>query len=262
MTRHKPSNQCVKNKSKSPQMSSPVLGNSTFAAGPSSSGSVPSSVTQQPLPLPVATPDIVQAVGNNSTFVTAAPVMPQQQFTFQARGPAPNSVAQQSGVQAIRTESGSVTQPGPSLPVSSQGVSSLPEVQSDIQPSLEPTSVQQQPVVTLPSQATQGDFSTPDQTSIPLPSAPEPRPVQPPSGAPTPVIAGDFSLSFFKQTPTSLPPNLPSSSHSPPEDVVDDSSADLFSDPPSPTSSEEELDFLHLLFAPPSPSPSEDASDL
>ncbi|KIK42566.1 hypothetical protein CY34DRAFT_804814 [Suillus luteus UH-Slu-Lm8-n1] len=106
----------------------------------------------------------------------------------------------------------SVTQPGPSLPVLPQEVSS--EVQSDTQASLEATSVQRQPAVALPSHAIQGDFSTPDQTSITLPPAPEPRSVQLPSGIPPPIIAGDLSFLIFKPTAASLPPLLPPSSHS------------------------------------------------
>lgn len=215
MTRHIPTDQYVKNESKSPQASSSVLGNSALTAGPSSSGSV----TQQSLPLPAATPDIVQVAGN-STSVAAAPVeMPQRQFTFQARGPAPSSA----------------------------------EVQSDIQASLEPTSVQRQPAVALPSQAIQGDVSTPDNTSIPLPSTPKPRSVQLPPNIPAPIFAGDLSFLIFKQAAPCLSPLLPPSSHSPSEEVVDDSSADLFSAPPSHTPSEDASEFSYLFSAPPSP---------
>jgi hypothetical protein len=180
-----------------------VLGNSPFAAGPSSSGSV-----AQSIPLPMATLNIVQAAGN-STSVPAAPVViPQRQFSFQAR------------------------------------VSS--EVQSDTQTSLEATSVQR-PAVALSSHAIQGDISTPVNTFIPLPSTSEPRPVQPPSGNSAPIIAGDFTFSIFERAAA-----LPPSSHSQSEEV-DDSSADLFSSPPSPTPSEDVLDSLHLFSAPPSP---------
>ncbi|KIK36976.1 hypothetical protein CY34DRAFT_810822, partial [Suillus luteus UH-Slu-Lm8-n1] len=71
------------------------------------------------------------------------------------------------------------------------------------------TSVQRQPAVALPSQAIQGDFLTPANTSIPLPSTSEPRSVQPPSGNSAPIIAGDFSFSIFEQAAA-----LPPSSHS------------------------------------------------
>ncbi|KAG2752665.1 hypothetical protein P692DRAFT_201895317 [Suillus brevipes Sb2] len=249
MTRHIPSDQYVKNESESLQASSSVLGNSALTAGPSSSGSV----TQQSLPLPAATPDIVQVAGNSTSVAAAPMVMPQRQFTFQAQGPAPSSAAQQSSVQAMRTEPRSVNQPGPSLPVFPQEVLSLPEVQSDLRDSLEPTSVQRQPAVALPSQAIQGDFSTPDNTSIPLPSTPEPRSAQLPPNIPAPIFAGDLSFLIFKQAAPYLPPLLPPSSHSPSEEVVDDSSADLFSAPPSHTPSEDASEFSCLFSAPPSP---------
>jgi hypothetical protein len=249
MTRHIPSDQYVKNESESLQASSSVLGNSALTAGPSSSGSV----TQQSLPLPAATPDIVQVAGNSTSVAAAPVVMPQRQFTFQAQGPAPSSAAQQSSIQAMRTEPRSVNQPGPSLPVFPQEVLSLPEVQSDLRDSLEPTSVQRQPAVALPSQAIQGDFSTPDNTSIPLPSTPEPRSAQLPPNIPAPIFAGDLSFLIFKQAAPYLPPLLPPSSHSPSEEVVDDSSADLFSAPPSHTPSEDASEFSCLFSAPPSP---------
>lgn len=228
LKRHEPSGQCAKNKAKSlesAQASSQGPVNSTFAAGPSSAGPAPSLVTRQPLLPPVATPHIVQAVGN-STFGAAAPAaMPRRQFTFKIQGPAPSSVARQSGVPATRTEPRSTSQRGTSLPMLPHEAPSLPEVQ-----------VQQQPAVVLPLQAIQ---STPDQTSTPLPSAPEP------------VTAGDFSLLIFRQTSASLPPSLPSSSLSLSEDV-NDSSTELFSAPSSPTPSEDALDFS-LFSAPPSP---------
>ncbi|KAG1769358.1 hypothetical protein EDD22DRAFT_966985 [Suillus occidentalis] len=223
LRRHKLSDQCDRNKSKTPQASSAVLGNSPFAAGPSSSGSV----TQQSTPLPVATPNIVQAAENGTPVAAAPVVMPQRQFTFQARGPAPGSVAPQSGAQAM-----SGTQPGPS------------------------TSVQRQPAVALPSQAIQGDFLTPANISIPLPSTSEPPSVQPPSGNSAPIIAGDFSFSIFEQAAA-----LPALSHSQLEsDEGDDSSADLFSSPPSPTPSENVLDSLHLFSAPLPPTSFEEFS--
>ncbi|KIK42582.1 hypothetical protein CY34DRAFT_757493 [Suillus luteus UH-Slu-Lm8-n1] len=245
LRRHRFTDKCDRNKSKTPQASFAVLGNGPFAAGPSSSGSV-----AQSIPLPMATPNIVQATGN-STSVPAAPVvMPQRQFSFQARVPAPSSVAPQSGAQAM-------SQPVPSLYELLQQVSS--EVQSDTQASREATSVQRQPAVALSSHDIQGDFSTPDNISIPLPSTQERRSVQPPSGNSAPIIAGDFSFTIFGQAAASTP-ILPPSSHSPSEEVVDDSSADLFSSPPSPTPSEDVLDSLHLFSAPPSPTSSKEFS--
>ncbi|KAG2752661.1 hypothetical protein P692DRAFT_20798874 [Suillus brevipes Sb2] len=178
LKRHKNSgSKCVRNRLQS-QASSSVLGNSALTAGPSSSGSV----TQQSMPLPAATPDIVQAVGSSTSVAAAPVVMPQRQFTFQARGPAPSSA----------------------------------EVQPDIQAS-------------------------------------KPQSVQPPSGDSAPIIAGDFSFSIFRQAAPSRPPLLPPSSHSPSEEVGDDSSADLFSAPPSPTPSEDASESECLFSAPPSP---------
>ncbi|KAG1731801.1 hypothetical protein EDD22DRAFT_927858, partial [Suillus occidentalis] len=216
LLRHKLTDQCDRNKLKTPQASFAVLGNSPPAG--------------------------------NSTSVPAAPVvMPQGQFSFQARAPAPSSVAPRSGAQAM-----SVTQPVPSLHELLQQISS--EVQSDTQASLEATSVQRQPAVALSSHAIQGDFSTPVNTFIPLPSTSEPRPVQPPSGNSAPIIAGDFTFSIFERAAA-----LPPSSHSQSEEV-DDSSADIFSSPPSPTPSEDVLDSLHFFSTLPPPTSSEEFS--
>ncbi|KAG1877667.1 hypothetical protein DFJ58DRAFT_2468 [Suillus subalutaceus] len=271
LKRHGPTDQCTRNKAKAlqnAQAGSQALGNSTSAAGPSSVGSASSTVPQNSLLLPVATPDVVQTTGN-STFGAAAPVaMPQQQFTFEARPP--GLVTWQFGAQAPRTEPRSMSYHVPSLPVLPQTIPSLPKTQAlrteprsmtphvpslpvlpqtipslPTQAPIIPTSVQQQPVVTRPLQAIQGSSS--NQIPTPLPSTS----VQSSS---LPVIAGDFTLSIFKKAAAP-------SSPSPPDDV-NDSSEGLFSAPASPSPPEDVNDpFEGLFSAPASPSPPEDAND-
>ncbi|KAG1891452.1 hypothetical protein F4604DRAFT_1673301 [Suillus subluteus] len=274
LKRHGPTDQCTRNKAKAlqnAQAGSQALGNSTSAAGPSSGGSASSTVIQNPLLLPVATPSVVQTTGN-STFGAAAPVvMPQQQFTFEARPP--GLVTWQFGAQAPRTEPRSMGHHVPSLPVLPQTIPSLPKTQATrtesksmmhhvpslavlpqtipslplTQAPIIPTSVQQQPAVTRPLQAIQGHSSSSNQISTPLPSTS----VQPSS---LPVIAGDFTLSIFKKAAAP-------SSPSPPEDV-NDSSEGLFSAPASPSPPEDVNDpFEGLFSAPASPSPPEDVND-
>ncbi|KAG2041916.1 hypothetical protein BDR03DRAFT_945952 [Suillus americanus] len=246
LKRHGPTDQCTRNKAKAlhgAQASSQALGNSTFAVGPSSSGSASSSVTEKSLFLPVATPGVVQTAGN-STLGAAAPVaMPQRQFSFEA--PVPSTMTWRFGVQATRTKPVSTIQHAPSLPVLPQIIPSLPQVQAPVTM----TSVQQQPAVTLPLQAVQGHSSTSDQTSTPLPSTS----MQSTRNA-LPIMAGDFTLSIFKKTAA------PSSS-SPPEDV-NDSSDGLFSSPSSPSPPEDVNDSSDGLFSSPSsPTPPEDVKD-
>ncbi|KAG2116547.1 uncharacterized protein F5147DRAFT_833733 [Suillus discolor] len=286
LKRHQRSQQCTRNREKTlAQANSQALGNNTFA---SSSGPASSSATQQSLPPSVAPPHVIQAVGNSISRAASSVAMSQQQFAIKVQGPASGSANQQSlpshvapphAIQAAANSTFGATAPFamshqqftlkargpassshvPTWPAFSQGVPSLPKMQSNIpKPSFKPTTVQQ-PAVAPPLQAFQG---TPNQTSTPLPSAPKPQPAQPSSGHAIPIVASDFSLSIFKQTAAPPQPPLPPSSLPPSEDVNDDDDDDddddssgLFSEPSSPTPSNDAFDPSTYLFsAPPSPS--------
>ncbi|KAG1903860.1 uncharacterized protein F5891DRAFT_1015568 [Suillus fuscotomentosus] len=280
LKRHQRSQQCTRNREKAlAQANSQALGPITFA---SSSGPASSSATQQSLPPSVTPPHVVRVAGNSTSGAASSVAMSQQQFAFKVQGPAsgstnqqflPSHVAPPHAIQAAASSTFGATAPFamshqqftlkaqepassshvPTWPAFSQKFPSLPE---NTQTSFKPTTVQQ-PAVAPPLQAFQ---STPNQTSsTPLPSAPKPQPAQPSSGHAIPIVASDFSLSIFKQTAAPLQPPLPPSSLPPSEDVNDDDDNDssgLFSEPSSPTPSNDAFDpSMYLFSAPPSPSP-------
>ncbi|KAG1855388.1 hypothetical protein C8R48DRAFT_719697 [Suillus tomentosus] len=280
LKRHQRSQQCTRNREKAlAQANFQALGPITFA---SSSGPASSSATQQSLSPSVAPPHVVRVAGNSTSGAASSVAMSQQQFAFKVQGPASGSTNQQfltshvappHAIQAAASSTFGATAPFamshqqftlkaqgpassshvPTWPVFSQKFPSLPE---NIQTSFKPTTVQQ-PAVAPPLQAFQ---STSNQTSLtPPPSAPKPQPAQPSSGHAIPIVASDFSLSIFKQTAAPLQPPLPPSSLPPSEDVNDDDDNDssgLFSEPSSPTPSNDAFDpSMYLFSAPPSPSP-------
>ncbi|KAG1800897.1 uncharacterized protein HD556DRAFT_968040 [Suillus plorans] len=286
LKRHKPSQQCIRNREKAlAQANSQVLGPITFA---SSSGPASSSANQQSLPPSVAPPHVVQVVGNSTSGAASSVAMSQQQFAFKVQGPASGSANQQSlpshvapphAIQAAANRTFGATAPfamshqqftlkarGPASSSVSQQFSpqaTRTDARSMIQhvptwsafsqkyPSL-PENIQtsfKPTTVQQPAVAhpLQAFQGTPNQTSsTPLPSAPEPQPAQPPSGHAIPIVASDFSMSIFKPTAAPLQPPLPPSSLPPSEDVNDD---------------DDEDDDSGLFSEPSSPTSSKDAFD-